>query len=130
MSEYTRLAWLARLSVNVLYSTITRFVLGDDAEARMMGLLGADLVEMPYRRSRGDFFLQLSAREDGSEFGIYLEGNKAWPIASYYGSAGGELRLYFVAEDALMHYLLGTSPYADDPYTEEQTGTCPFNDGR
>lgn len=123
MSEYTRLARKANRIQRMVESRVGRAVLGRDARARVMGMFGAELTEAG-AKVRGDYFLVIAASGDGSEMGVYLEGNKYPAIVSHVVYPPLELgeeepALYAGAEDAAVHFLTGASPYPAPGIPEE-----------
>lgn len=127
MSEYTRLARKANRVQRLIESAVARVMLGVDARAKVMGLLGAELTEAG-SKVRGDYFLPLAASTDGSEMGAYLEGNKLPAIVSHVvypplERGEDEPAMYAGAEEAAIHFLTGFSPYPEQyPQEDDPVG--------
>lgn len=123
MDEYTRLTRKADRIQKLVESTAARVMLGADARAKVMGLLGAELTETG-SKVRGDFFLPIAASADGSEMGVYMEGNKLPAITSHVVypplESGEEPAMYAGTQEAAIQFLTGFSPHPGPSIPEEE----------
>ena len=126
MGEYRRLVARARtmeaLVENPVYRSLEAAV---DAKAKVMRFLGAEVTQAG-SKVRGDFLLIIATAEDGSELAVHLEGNKLPAITSHVVypplESGEETSLYAGADDAVVHFLTGFSPYPQEHVEDEAVG--------
>lgn len=126
MGEYRKLMAKARTMEALVENPVCRLLeAAIDAKANMMRLFGAEITQAG-SKVRGDFLLPVAASEDGSELLVHLEGNKRPAITSHvvYPALESEEEpcLYAAAEDAVVHFLTGFSPYPQVNLEDEQVG--------
>lgn len=126
MGEYRRLLAKARTMEALVDNPVCRSLeRAADAKAKVMRIFGAEVTQAG-SKVRGDFLLIIATSEDGSELAVHLEGNKRPAITSHvvYPALESEEEpcLYATAEDAVVHFLTGFSPYPQTEFEDEQVG--------